>query len=100
MATIAIKNDRRENITEIQKIVYSEEKRDESNEASFKNVLKMVKEWKYLKSIVLLTVIYGIGNLNFFGISYAFDAEGFGYGYNSLIAGCVEMVSFTYLSTH
>ena len=45
-----------------------------------------------------MTVIYGIGNLNFFGISFAFDAEGLGYGYNSLIAGCVEMVSFVYLS--
>ena len=58
----------------------------------------MVKEWKYLKSIILLTVIYGIGNLNFFGISFAFDTEGIGYGYNSMIAGCVEMVSFVYLS--
>jgi hypothetical protein len=57
----------------------------------------MVKDWKYLKPIAVLTIVYGIGNLNFFGNSYAFDAEGYGYGYNSLIAGCVEMVSFVFL---
>ena len=49
--------------------------------------------------MLLLTLIYGIGNLNFYGISYSFDMQGLGFGYNSIIAGCVEMVSFTFLST-
>jgi hypothetical protein len=51
--------------------------------------VNIVKQWKYLKQIILLTVIYGIGNLNFYSIAYAFDMEGQGFGYNSIIAGCV-----------
>ena len=58
-----------------------------------------MKEWRYFKPILLLTLIYGIGNLNFFEISYSFDMESLGFGYNSVIAGLVEMASFAYLST-
>lgn len=57
-----------------------------------------MRSWKYFKPIILLTVIYGIGNLNFFGLSYSFDMEGLGFGYNSIIAGLVELLSFAYLS--
>jgi len=48
-----------------------------------------MKKWVYFKPMLLLTLIYGIGNLNFYGISYSFDMQGLGFGYNSIIAGCV-----------
>lgn len=50
-----------------------EVERTEVNEASFKNVFRIMRQWRYFKPIILLTVIYGIGNLNFFGLSYSFD---------------------------
>ena len=37
--------------------------------------------------------------MNFFGTSYAFDVEGLGLGYNSMIAGFMEIISFLGLST-
>jgi hypothetical protein len=43
-------------------------------------------------------VIYGITNLNFYGISYSYDEVGWGFGYNSMLAGCVEMSAFLFLS--
>ena len=46
----------------------------------------------------MLTIIYGIGNLNFYGLSYCLDEEGAGYGVNNVIAGCVEIISFSFLS--
>jgi hypothetical protein len=43
-------------------------------------------------------MIYGITNLNFYGISYSYDEVGWGFGYNSMLAGCVEMSAFLFLS--
>jgi hypothetical protein len=40
-----------------------------------------------------------MGCLNFYGTSYAFDVEGLGLGYNSMIAGFMEIISFLGLST-
>jgi len=39
-----------------------------------------------------------IGSLNFYGTSYAFNVEGLGLGYNSMIAGILEIISFTSLT--
>lgn len=39
-----------------------------------------------------------MGSLNFYGTSYAFDVEGLGLGYNSMIAGFFEVISFLTLS--
>ena len=61
-------------------------------------MFKLLKQRIYFKPIILLTIIYGIGNLNFYGISYCLDMEGAGYGINNVIAGCVEIVSYGFLS--
>jgi hypothetical protein len=76
----------------------TDQEKTEQSKPSFKNVFKMLKQWIYLKPIILLTIIYGIGNLNFYGISYCLDMEGAGYGINNVIAGCVEIVSYGFLS--
>jgi len=39
-----------------------------------------------------------MGSLNFYGTSYAFDVEGLGLGYNSMIAGFFEVISFLTLT--
>ncbi len=51
-----------------------------------------------MKPIVILSVLRMTGCLNFYGTSYAFDVEGLGLGYNSIIAGLLEIVSFLILS--
>lgn len=38
--------------------------------------------------------------MNFFGTSYAFDVEGLGLGFNSMIAGFLEIISFIVLSNY
>lgn len=43
-------------------------------------------------------VIHTIATLNLYGVSYALEIEGLGYGLNSIIAGVIEMTSFLYLS--
>jgi hypothetical protein len=57
-----------------------------------------MKEKTYLKPLILLSVIRIIGCLNFYGTSYAFDVEGLGLGYNSIIASVMELMSFLFLS--
>lgn len=49
-----------------------------------------------MKPIIILVVINGVGNLNYFGITYSFAQEGLGFGYNSLIFGFVQMISFVF----
>lgn len=58
----------------------------------------MIKEWRFLKPIIILVVVNGIGNLNYFGITYSFAQEGLGFGYNSMIFGFVQMISFVFSS--
>ena len=50
-----------------------------------------------MKPILLLSLIYGVSNILYFGIAYSFDTEGGGFGVNCIAAGCVELLSFTYL---
>lgn len=52
----------------------------------------------YLRPLILLSLIRIIGCMNFYGTSYAFDVEGLGLGYNSIIASVMELVAFLFLS--
>lgn len=52
----------------------------------------------YLRPLILLSLIRIIGCLNFYGTSYAFDVEGLGLGYNSIIASVMELIAFFFLS--
>lgn len=58
----------------------------------------MIKEWRFTKPIIILTTVNGIGNLFYFGITYAFGPKGLGFGYNNMIFGIVQMVSFIFSS--
>lgn len=48
--------------------------------------------------MIILFVIRFVGSIQFMGTSYAFDVEGLGLGYNSMIAGFLEIISFLGLS--
>ena len=63
-----------------------------------KNVYKTMTLGIYLRPLILLSIIRIIGCLNFYGTSYAFDVEGLGLGYNSIIASVMELVAFLFLS--
>jgi hypothetical protein len=63
-----------------------------------KNVYKTMTLGVYLRPLILLSIIRIIGCLNFYGTSYAFDVEGLGLGYNSIIASVMELVAFLFLS--
>jgi len=39
-----------------------------------------------------------IGSVNFYGTSYAFTTLGLGLGYNSILAGMMELFAFLFLS--
>ncbi len=95
---IAKWNGREENIPEIKRIIEEEEERDHTKKPSFDNVIKTLKDWRFLKMILLLTFINAIANLNYFGISYSFAQEGLGYGYNSMVMGGVQFFSLLFLS--
>lgn len=68
------------------------------NETNIKNVFKIMRKWQYLKPLVLISIIRIVSLLNFWGTSYAFDVEGLGLGFNSIIAGFLEIISFYFLS--
>lgn len=63
-----------------------------------KNVYKTVKQWKYLKTIIILIAVNGIAHMNYLGIAYAFAQVGLGYGYNSMILGLVQFLSLFFVS--
>jgi hypothetical protein len=50
--------------------------------------------------LIVVCILRTVGCLNFFGTSYAFDVEGLGLGYNSMIAGFMEIISFFGLSIY
>jgi hypothetical protein len=61
-------------------------------------MIKTLKDWWFLKMILLLTFMNAIANLDYFGISYSFAQEGLGYGYNSMVMGGVQFFSVLFLS--
>lgn len=63
-------------------------------------MLKIIKQWANIKTLIIISIIRLIGSLNFFGTSYAFDVEGLGLGFNSMIAGFLEIISFIVLSNY
>lgn len=56
--------------------------------------MKLLKKPEYLRPLIIVSILRSFGSLNFFGTSFAFDVEGLGLGYNSMIAGFMEIISF------
>ncbi len=54
----------------------------------------------YVKTLSILMVICAISTLHLYGVAFAMEVEGFGYGVNSVVAGVIIFTSFLYLSTH
>ena len=90
---IAKWNGREQNNDEIKFIIEDELERDKTQQPSFNNVIKTLKDWRFLSMIILLTVVNATANLNYFGISYSFSKVGLGYGYNSMVMGGVQFLS-------
>jgi hypothetical protein len=44
----------------------------EANKPSIENVYNNVKQWKYLKTIIILIAVNGIAHMNYLGIAYSF----------------------------
>lgn len=63
-------------------------------------MLKTVKEWRYLKTIVILIMVNGIAHMNYLGIAYSFGEVGLGYGYNSMMLGIVQFCSMFFTSKY
>lgn len=94
---IAKFNDREENIEKIDEII-DEYRNEEDNKPSAENVIKTVRQWQYLKTIIILIVVNGIAHMNYLGIAYSFAEVGLGYGYNSMMLGLVQTASILFVS--
>jgi len=61
-------------------------------------VYNNVKQWQYLKTIIILIAVNGIAHMNYLGIAYSFAEVGLGYGYNSMMLGLVQFCSMFFVS--
>ena len=52
-----------------------------------------------MKTLSILMVICAVSTLHLYGVAFAMEVEGLGYGVNSVVAGVIIFTSFLYLST-